>query len=969
MLAFSWRGEIWMVPSTGGTARQLTQNAGIEREPFFSPDGLKLAFISSRSGGNQVYVMPSEGGAPKQITHHTSGYSLHGWYPDSKSLLTSGTRDHSHDFRASQRFFRVRTDDRVAEELLFDDYGARGALSADGKRLLFTREGPEWWRKGYYGSQASQIWMYDLESKAFAKILDDPRGCLWPMWRPDGKGFYYVGGQSGSFNLREYSLEGKIDRQLTQMEDDSVVFPCISRNGSTIVFRHLFELYRFNPASGLPPQRIEIFDGGDTVVDTMERRRLTQATDVAFSNDGLDIAFIAGGDVWVMDTELREPRQVTSTPEEERDPVFSPDGESLWYVSDVGGQADIWRASRSDTKKYWWLNEKFNLSRVTQDAEVERNLQFSPDGSRVAYLRGGGDLWAMDKDGNDARRFLASWNPPQYDWSPDGKWLVYSVADTDFNSDVWIAPLDKSREPFNLSRHPDNDFQPTWSPDGKAIAFTGRRIGDEVDVYYIWLREEDEEKRTRDRALERAMDKVSKARSKKGPPSGGTGTRGRGGSTSGGPGGGGTASSGSSESTSETKPATPDVKIDWERIHDRVHRVSIANSTESGLMWSHDSKKLAFSASVDGRRGTYYVDVGESPTPRLLSTTAGRGGRWISQGDQIVWLAAGGTPACLTGAGRATDYRFAAYQEVHVPSRHRAAFDLAWRTMRDSFYDERLGNRNWDAVRRKYTDMATECPDERGLATVIQMMLGELNGSHLGFSLLSGITQTEPPRGPDPPATPTPPATPAPPGVPTPTPTPTPTPPAPPIPTPAFRTAGSGSTAWEVTTAHLGVRFDPTHKGPGLLVKDVIPQTPAAEERSRISAGDIILAIDGMSVDPSMDLTRALNGRRDRDIRLTVKNTRGDEREVVMRPTSYPLIRARLYDKWVRDTRALVSKLSDGKLGYLHIQAMDQSSLYKFEEELYAAGAGKEGLVIDVRNNGGGSTTDHLLTALTQPVH
>ncbi len=168
-------------------------------------------------------------------------------------------------------FFRIKSDERAAEELLFDDYGASGAISPSGKRLLFTREGPAWWRKGYHGSQASQIWMYDLESKAFTKLLDDPRGCLWPMWRPDGKGFYYVGAQSGSFNLREHDLESGRDRQLTQLEDDSVAFPCISRDGSTIVFRHLFDLYRLNPTSPSPPQKIEIIESGDSVSEPVQR--------------------------------------------------------------------------------------------------------------------------------------------------------------------------------------------------------------------------------------------------------------------------------------------------------------------------------------------------------------------------------------------------------------------------------------------------------------------------------------------------------------------------------------------------------------------------------------------------------------------------------------------------------------------------------------------------------------------------
>jgi Tol biopolymer transport system component len=137
-LAFAWRGEIWTSPATGGSTRQLTKSAAADGQPSFSPDGTQLAFVSGRSGSDQGYVMPAQGGIPKQITFHTSGYTLHGWYPDGRSVLTSGRRDHSHDARASQRIFRVRVDERAAEELVFDDYGSSPALSPDGKRLFIA---------------------------------------------------------------------------------------------------------------------------------------------------------------------------------------------------------------------------------------------------------------------------------------------------------------------------------------------------------------------------------------------------------------------------------------------------------------------------------------------------------------------------------------------------------------------------------------------------------------------------------------------------------------------------------------------------------------------------------------------------------------------------------------------------------------------------------------------------------------
>jgi tricorn protease len=915
-LAFVWRGDIWTVTVTGGAARQLTQSPARDRDPRFSPDGKEIAFTSDRDAGWQVYVMPVQGGTPEQITFHTSGHSLQGWFPDGGSLLVEASRDHF--WGRAGRFFRIRRHERAAEQLLFDAYGSNGSLSSDGKRLLFTREGISWWRKGYYGSSASQIWMYDFETGDFTKILDHERGCRWPLWKSDGSGFYYVGAKSGSFNLWEYNLGSGAGQQLTHFEDDSVVFPCISRDGSTIVFRHLFDLYRYHPTANAVPERmgkiphtpgrIEIWNAGDTITPRVERRTSERANQVTFSEDGLEVAFIAGGDLWVMDTELKEPRQITTTVEEERDPVFSPKGDFILFVSDQDGQTDIWKAKRADEEKYWWQNEEFKLERVTQDGEVESRLRFSPEGSRVAFVKGAGDLWTMDLEGKDAKKVLSSWNAPDYDWSPDGKWLAYTISDNDYNRDIWVIPADGSAEPFNLSRHPDNEYDPVWSPDGKLIAFTGRRVDTEVDMYFVWLRKEDDEKSKRERTMEKALEKMKKVRKEKKEkkaeeePAAGEKQE----------------EEKPTEDEKEEKKEPPEVIIDFEDIHERIRRVSIPNTSERGLFWSHDSKKLAFTATVDGKRGTYTIEIPDELKPKLLSTKTGSQARWIKQDNQIVWLS-DGVPGSLSAKGEAKEYKFKADQEVDMEARNAAAFDLAWRTMRDHYYDERLGNRNWDAIRRKYVEMATKAVDGDTFATVVNLMLGELNGSHLGFY--------------------------------------------------AIGTDRSSKDQWSITTVHLGVRFEPDYKGPGLKVKDVLPKGPAEHVKSRIEPGEVIMSINGVTVDPAMDLTTVLNGRLDQDIHLSVRNGEGEDREVTLRPISYGAARSVLYEKWIRDNRSMVEEASEGTLGYLHVRGMNWPSFLKFERELYSAGVGRDGLVIDVRNNGGGFTTDHLLTVLTQPEH
>ena len=489
-VAFAWRGDIWSVPVEGGVARQLTLNPADDASPHYSPDGLEIAFVSERDTGRQVHVVPAEGGEPEQLTHDTNGFSLHGWFPDGRSLLVLGDSDRF--WRRSRRFYRIARHGRSAAEMVFDAYGDDGCLSADGSRLLFTREGTQWWRKGYRGPSASQIWLYALGTGEFRALLREETASRWPIWLPGGEAFLYVGTADGTQSLMRCDLASGERRRLTRFPDDSVVSPVISPDGSVVVFRHLFDLYRFRPGVDEAPVKIPVVTAGDRATPPTVRRVEKRADEAAFTADGLEVAIVAGDDLWVMDTVLREPRRIPCTPEEERGPVFTPDGEFIYFLSDHEGQGDVWRAERADPETFWWLNETFVLTRITEDSEEESRLSLSPDGERLAFVKGRGDLVVTDLLGEDERVLVRAFRAPQYDWSPDGRWIAYSVDDDDFNTDVWVVPADGSSPAVNVSRHPDDEGHPAWSPDGRVLAFTGRRWDRETDVCFVWLRREDE---------------------------------------------------------------------------------------------------------------------------------------------------------------------------------------------------------------------------------------------------------------------------------------------------------------------------------------------------------------------------------------------------------------------------------------------------------------------------------------------
>jgi len=933
-LVVSWAGDLWRVATNGGLATQLTRHPSMDTDPVISPDGSQVAFASSRRGSRQVFVMPVDGSlAPAQLTNHSEGFGVEQWHPDGKRILCTIIRDHGWRYSNSQRFSYVSADPEnpLPEEALFDAYGDDPRISPNGKKVLFTREGQRWWRKGYRGSGASQIWVHDLDraDKQYELLLDHEAGSRSPIWSPSGNTFYYSGQRDGVFNLRHRDLETGSERQLTNFDDDSVVSPTISGDGSMMVFTHLFDLYSLrlgNDGTSVgKPKKIRIEVPGDSPRTTEQRRILSKATNVSFSRDGLEIAFIAGGDLWVMDTELREPVQITNSPEDEDEPLFSSDGNSIVFTSDRGGQRDLWKAERGDDESYWWLNSRFTLTRLTDDKEVEYNTAWSPDGKHIAFLRERGDLWLIKPDGTEARQIVEAWSSPSYDWSPDGSWLVCALSDSDFNSDIWLLSIDGSREPFNLSRHPDNDRSPKWSPDGRSIVFTGRRRDGETDIHYVWLRAEDDAKSKRDRTLEKALEKMKKARppkkkeaelSQKKPDSADEKVTGKDKAAppekKGEP-----AEKGQSEKPKTSGPKS--TEIDFDGIHDRTHRISLPGVSESGLFWSHDSKKVAFSAKIDGKEGTYTVEPAGDTKPKLLVAKTGSFPHWVAKGNQVRWLS-GGVPGTVSSTGMTWSYTFKVRQMVDLPARFRAAFDECWRMMRDHFYDPELNNRDWDSIRQKYAPMAEQAIDGEALSKVVYLMLGELNASHLGFSY----------RGPS-------------------------------------LAPRAPTDAWTETTAHLGLRFDRALDGPGLMIRDVLKTSPA--NKKGIGEGERLVSINGTEIEKGAILTELLNGFLNRDIELGIRGLDGKDRQVSLRPISYSAARSLVYKRWVESNRQRVEKASRGRLGYLHIASMNATSFDRFEEELYAAGAGRDGMVIDVRENGGGYTTDHLLTILTQPRH
>ncbi|MBN2450621.1 MAG: PD40 domain-containing protein [Lentisphaeria bacterium] len=899
VLVFHWRRDLWQVSSAGGLALPLTRHPADDHWPCISPDGTRIAFVSDRDGSRQLYVMPAGGGEPRQLTRHSEGYTPLEWLPDGAAILAAVDRDHGG--LSTRRLVRVDVDTPRGERLLVDAYGDWGHLSPDGTRMLFVREGIDLYRQGYRGSRASQVWLADLGTGSYTQVSADPSGSRWPLWKPDGTGFYFTTARSGCFNLWEHHLETGAERQLTFFADGPIVIPTLSRDGSTLVFRQLFDFYRFRPASGQPPMRLDIRCDADA--EGLETRRRWYHTlwnnnewgTLDWSENALEMAFTTGGDLWVMDTILREPRLVAGdTAGQETEAVWSRDGNRLFHLSDRGTTTRLCAATRTDPQQPWWLQETFAIETILEDEQELSHLSVSPDGNSLGCVRNRRELWVMRTDGSERRTVLSAWRCGPYDWSPDGRWLAVEAVDSDWNADIWLTPADGSGAPFNLSRHPDWDHGPQWSADGAMLAFIGLRgAAREADIHYVYLCQRIHEEDPWWRTYDEAVAAMRNAGPKPDPKPAGD----------------------------KPEPKRlPEVHIDFADLDRRVQRLTLPGGGEGGLFWASGARELAFAATIDGRRGTYTVTFPDKLAPTLKTTLTGRDAHW--RGEDILWNCDG--KPCRFSKGKNTEYPFKVYQETNLADYQRLGFRLIWRTMRDRFHDPNLNRLDWQTVLAKYEEAAATAADMEGFQRVVLMLLGELNASHMGFDCNTKEWRE-----------------------------------------------WRADVGWNVHTGHLGLRF--AEPGPedsdGLRVSHVLRNGPAARLRSRILPGEILLAVDDVPVRPGMDLCEVLNGRPDRTVRLRVRDQEGREREVALRPISHADARKLRWEEWIEGNRRRVEERSGGRLTYLHIDRMRHEDFARFEQDVFALGYGRDGLVIDVRHNEGGMIADRLLTILCRPEH
>lgn len=885
-LAFSYQGDLWTVPVDGGRAYRLTVHEAYEYMPRWRADGQQLAFVSDRFGNDDLFVMPAGGGSPQRLTYHSADDVVGSWTPDGHLLFETERLGVQVEWmpEIQQVAATGGTPTRVMTGL-----GSAPAMSPDGRFVVFERGASKRERKGYRGPTNRDLWIYDTENEAYAPLTDFEGSDFYPAWS-DSRTVFFISERSGTYNVHRLTLgdDGQptgAPEAVTDFDGDAVRFFSVSADGQTLAFSRGTHVYVMR--DGGAPEQVQVEVPGDYRFDPVEREAFTRnASEYAVSPGGELVAFVVRGELFLMANDPEADRTVRLTRHAYRDrDVAWVDDETLLFTSDREGQYDVYRLTSADPDEASLFRTlRFEAERLTETPEDERGLVVAPDSQHVAFRRGRGQLVvALLDDGalGEETVLLDGWaTPSDLAWSPDSRYLAYALDDLDFNEEIYIHPVDQSREPVNVTQHPRGDGSPVWSPDGRKLGFVSDR-SDDTDVWFAWLREEDWQKTRQDWDYEEVT-------------------------------------SDGEEDDSDTT-GTPRVEIDFDGLYERLTQVTSMPGNEADPVIGPDGETFYFVAGRGGRTTDYDTDQdlykiqwdGSERERVTEGDTNPYAVRLGPTGKRLFLMRSGGRVARVTLQNdKLEGLGFQARMEVDHAAERRQIFAEVWRTLEQGFYDPGYHGADWRAAREKYLPWALRASTDRDFISVMNWMLGELNASHMGY-YASDRAETQ-----------------------------------------------------DEDTGLLGAEIEPVEDG--VRVKRVVPESPAARRQSRLYVGDVITAVDGTPVTEVPNYYALLTETAGERVLLTVDGEDG-ERSVVIRPASN--LGDELYREWVAERRRLTDEYSNGRLGYIHIEGMNWSSFERFEREITASGEGKEGLVVDVRYNGGGWTTDYLMAVLTVRRH
>lgn len=904
-IAFTYKGNIYIVDADGGQARQITTNPAYDTTPIWTPDGQNIVFCSTREKSKDVFMIPAKGGRPVRITTHPYNETPVAILNDGTILFSAAIEQDTEygNFPGDAQLYAVSQNGGRPQRVTSLPI-KNMSINKNGEIIYEDYKGYEDpFRKHHTSSVTRDIWLYTPESGqeefaitgkgTFKKISDFVGEDRNPVFAPDGDTFYYLSEKDGTFNIYRSSISSpEKSEQVTFHKDNPVRYLSISASGD-LCYSQDGELYIIR--KGKEPQKVEIAMITDEVERPIEYRNLSSGvTRMAVSPNGKELAITVRGDVYVTSADHRTTRRITNTPQQERGLSFSQDGRTIYYAAERNGHWGIWETSLTDKEdKYFTYSVKMEEKQVTPAGETCFQPQVSPDGEWLAYLKNRTGISIMNiKSGKEKDllpcdvNYSYSDGDQSYEWAPDSRHILcnYQKNGGWNNEDVAVIDIETG-EITNLTESGYSDGNFKWALNGKAMTWSSDRggyrshgsWGAENDVYIMFFdRKEytDFTKDKEDRELEDLLkDEKEQKKEKK------------------------------DSLKEEKKPAK--LALDLEDRHDMIVKLTPFAGRLGDHYLTQDGKKLYYMVRLEKSMDLCVMDM-EDRSIKVVSKGV-YGSLYPTADDKYMYLLSGsGVSRISTATGAKESISFNGDFEYKPAQEREYIFNHIWKQVEEKFYVADIHGVDWKKYKETYAKFLPHIDNNFDFQELLSEMLGELNGSHTGARYY-------------------------------------------------YRP--------EFSMANLGVFFDDGYEGDGLKIKEVIKGGALYVQAPEVKAGDIIEAIDGQKISAGLDWYRLFQRKAGQKVVLTVSKNGKSPQDIYVKTATGDS--RQLYRRWVEQRAEMVRELSGGRVGYVHVEGMDSESFRRVFSEMLGKYRTCEAIIVDTRHNGGGWLHDDLVTLLS----
>lgn len=912
-VVFTYAGDLYTTSKSGGIARKLTSDDGFEMFAKFSPDGKVLAFTAQYDGNTEVYTMPSNGGIPRRLTYTATlsrddvsdrmgpNNIVMTWTRDGKNIIYRSRKQSFNDFVG--QLFSVSEKGGLSEELPLPA-GGNCSFSPDGKQLAYNhifREFRTW--KYYKGGMADDIRIYDFNTKKTENITNNKSQDIFPMWFKDE--IYFLSDRDRVMNLFCYNTTTKTTVKLTDFKEYDIKFP--SAGDNSIAFENGGSIYIFDVATKKSGKvNVVIADdfssGRDKIIDASD---FINSANV--SPDANRVLFGVRGDIFTVPGKSGITRNITkSSGAHDRDPVWSPDGKYIAYLSDMNGEYEIYMQKQDGSEK---------PVQLTKNADTYKYLiRWSPDSKKILWNDKMLRLQYVDVESKKVTLVEKSdvWEFLSFAWSPDGKWIAFEKPEKNEMNTVWMYHCE-SGDKFPVTEDWYYSGMPAFSSDGKFLFFVSDRdfnpvysqtewnhaYADMSKIYFVTLSKD--EKSPFGPENNEVSDSVNDDKPKQDPDK----SNGK------------EAKDQKADKKEEQKLI---LKVDKEGIIRRIGVLPVKASSYWHLT-SSDNYLYYFEKAINSQVSFKMYHIKDKKEIVLgdinnYSLSSDKKKMLVRKADKFYIIDLPKEEIKLKDPVDLSSLKV----RINFKEEWKQIFDESWRQMRDFFYVPNMHGVDWKAMQVKYAALLPFVNNRNDLNYIIGEMIGELNAGH---AYVGGGDKPKPEK----------------------------------ILLGLFgaRVTRHSSGYYQITKILTGENWNKQLRA------------PLTEIGVNVKEGDYIIAVNGVPVKEMNDIFESMVGTADKQVELTVNSSPSETGAVktIIIPASGEA--DLYYFQWVRGNIEKVEKATKGQVGYIHIPDMGVEGLNEFVKYFYPQ-LTKKALIIDDRGNGGGNVSPMIIERLQREI-